>query len=147
MTADRPVLHLTNWSSRILHRGTAYTIMRRPRRWELGAGCVEALTPSAEDLDALRSGAIGVDEYRCRFEAGLAGRDLRLGVLRAEPTGHLVLSGDTLCCACSRDAALRGECHRVWAARALVRAGWTVYLDGVLLLLAQDNQTAGGDRG
>lgn len=43
---------------------------------------------------------------------------------------YIVSDGDTLCCACSRDDAAAGRCHRVWAAAALVRAGWRVILDG-----------------
>lgn len=31
---------------------------------------------------------------------------------------------------CGREAAARGECHRVWAAEMLRGAGWRVVLDG-----------------
>lgn len=51
------------------------------------------------------------------------------GVLDSS-AGH-VADGDTLLCACAREAAGRGECHRVWSARMLADAGWRVVLDGV----------------
>lgn len=38
--------------------------------------------------------------------------------------------GATLICACSRQAAAAGRCHRVIAADLLKRAGWSVVLDG-----------------
>jgi hypothetical protein len=145
----RRTIFLTNWSSRSLHHGTVYTIMRRPRRWELGAGRVEALTPDSRDFDDVRDGEISGAEYRRRFEAGLARHDLspgRLGWWRTETgalVGGSVRDGDTLCCACGREAAARGECHRVWSAHALARAGWNVVLDGTLLLVARSDAATG----
>ncbi len=44
--------------------------------------------------------------------------------------GVLVPDGATLICACSRQAAAAGRCHRVIAADLLKRAGWSVVLDG-----------------
>lgn len=44
-------------------------------------------------------------------------------------TGY-VPDGATLICACSREAARAGRCHRVIAADLLKRAGWSVVLDG-----------------
>lgn len=41
-----------------------------------------------------------------------------------------VPDGATLICACSREAAAAGRCHRVIAADLLTRAGWSVVLDG-----------------
>ncbi len=41
-----------------------------------------------------------------------------------------VPDGATLICACSREAAGAGRCHRVIAADLLKRAGWSVVLDG-----------------
>jgi hypothetical protein len=73
-----------------------------------------------------------LDEYRRRFIAGLVSGRLGPGSLRV--TGAVlrwVADGDTLCCACSREAAAAGRCHRVWSAEALVRAGWRVVIDGV----------------
>jgi hypothetical protein len=46
--------------------------------------------------------------------------------LPGEPVEH----GSTLCCACSREKALKGHCHRVWAAHELYTQGWEVILDG-----------------
>ena len=41
-----------------------------------------------------------------------------------------VPDGAMLICACSREAAAAGRCHRVIAADLLKRAGWSVVLDG-----------------
>lgn len=137
----KPTVYVSNWSS---HRtpgchgpGRKLTIMARPRAWETGDGCVPWLTPDAEDLRDVRAGTIPVEEYRRRFEHGisvhadrghLAPGELAVGRVTA---GHgAVADGDTLCCACSRDEAAAGRCHRVWAAAALARAGWRVILDG-----------------
>lgn len=130
----RPALHLTNWSSRRLHGpGRKWTIMRNPRQWERGAGRVLALTPPANDLADVRSGAMAPETYAAKCEARFRAQDLRPGQIWAEDAStaaELVADGDTLCCACSREAAARGECHRVVAARLLVEAGWRVVLDG-----------------
>lgn len=140
MSSDRPTLHVTNWSSRALHGpGKRYTIMARPRKWEHGDGQVAELTPDASDLAALRAGRMSLDVYRRRFVATLPMTPwLRPGKLYATMFGVdapsrfvPVADGDTLCCACSRAAAARGECHRSWAAEALAAAGWRVLLDGV----------------
>ena len=149
--ADRPVLHLTNWSSRRLHRGTVYTIMRRPnpQYGQLGAGRVEALTPGAMEFDALKAGRMGGGEYRRRFELAVEHRlisgALAPGRLVATtPTEAVsVADGDTLCCGCSVALASVGDCHRCWAASALVRAGWRVVLDGVELLTAHQEAHRG----
>lgn len=130
----KPTIYLTNFASRKPpHRGpgAVYSIMAKPRRWEHGDGTVHGLVPATSDLDAARSGAIDVAEYRRRYIAGApAPKWLVPGSLEIGP-GFPAADGDTLCCACSRDAAARGECHRVWAADLLVAAGWRVVLDGV----------------
>lgn len=136
----RPTLHLTNWSSRGLHGpGRKLTIMALPRRWEHGDGSVSALLPNPDDLRAVKSGTLPIAEYRRRFEAhmeacsragSLGPRGLLFEVPPFDDVPVPVRDGDTLCCACSREAAARGECHRVWAAEALARAGWRVVLDG-----------------
>jgi hypothetical protein len=133
-------IYLTNWSSRKLHGpGKKYTIMVNPRSWEHGAGSVYALLPLEEDLSDLRSGKIMMEEYRRRYEAGVSGIPewLGPGVLSADSAlshnrGKTVYlaRGDTLCCACSRETAAKGECHRVWAAFFLKEAKWRVILDG-----------------
>lgn len=137
-----PTLYLSNWSSARSkgHHGPGrkWTIMARPRRWEHGEGVVPALVPCPEDLAAAKSGEISVLEYQRRFVAmvqkldrAVADRQLAPGKLRAYLTGErqfgpgvVVQDGDTLCCACSRDAAAKSECHRAWAAALLIRAGW-----------------------
>lgn len=71
MSTDRTTIHLTNFASRLPpHRGPGrtYSIMAKPRRWEHGEGSVWRLTPRPTDLDAVRSGAIDIAEYRRRFE-------------------------------------------------------------------------------
>lgn len=137
----KPTIHLTNFANRKFHRGAVYSIMARPRTWEHGAGRVPALTPRAEDFDAWKGGRLEGRTYRRRFEADLILNlwDLVPGSLGAT-NGHgpgathwPVVDGDTLCCGCSRAAAARGECHRAWAAEALLQAGWAVVLDGVVL--------------
>lgn len=45
-----------------------------------------------------------------------------------------VPSGATLVCPCFKEVVKAGRCHRVWLARALVLAGWTVIFDGEELL-------------
>lgn len=135
MTDDRPTLHITNWSSPKLHGpGRKYTIMARPRDWEVGDGTVILLAPDVSSLKKLKSGALAIEAYRDKFLAYLSdlGPRLRPGELMATcydrrfPVGD----GDTLCCACSRDVAARGECHRAWVAAALAGLGWQVILDG-----------------
>lgn len=132
------VANLTNWSSRSLHVGPIYSIMRKPRHWEHGAGTVRALVPSAEDLEAVRAGRIDVATYRDRFLADIDVEALEPGRLRVATYvagrgfegGHPVGNVFTACCACSRETAARGECHRAWCAPLLVAAGWRVVLDG-----------------
>ena len=132
----KPTLHVTNWSSRKLHGpGRKWTIMADPRKWEHGDGWVYGLVPPMEDMQAARRGSITLVDYRRLYKNMVhhAASVLAPSVLSAFRPGyvpHYVNDGDTLCCACSRDAVARGECHRVWAAEALVAAGWRVILDG-----------------
>lgn len=125
MTA--PTVYLTNWSSKGMHGpGRRLSIMAMPRAWEHGDGTCHALVPPAAWVRAAKAGTMAVEEYRARYMARLAADvsvapdDLR--------------DGDTLLCACSREAARRGECHRAWAAEHLARVGWRVVLDGVAVL-------------
>lgn len=136
----KPTIYLTNFASRKPpHRGSGrvYSIMAKPRPWECGDGRLWRLTPVADDLAAFRSGAINIAEYRRRCLRAFRGdneRELAPGILSVDPRDSAdpaVADGDTLCCACSREAAARGECHRVWAAELLAQAGWRVILDGV----------------
>lgn len=136
-------IYLTNFASRRPpHRGPGrvWSIMAKPRRWEHGDGSVWRLTPRPTDLAAVRSGAIDFAEYRRRFDRDVLARlpdDIAPGHLDALMLGSgnrvPVADGDTMCCACSREVAARGECHRVWAADLLVESGWRVILDGVEL--------------
>jgi hypothetical protein len=109
--------------------------MAAPRRWEHGDGRVVVLIPQLADMKNAKSGVLPIDAYRARYEAKLQ-RELNMGHLdpgvlyTTAGRGTAVTNGDVLCCSCSRDAAARGECHRAWAARFLVLAGWRVVLDG-----------------
>lgn len=141
------VLHVTNYGSTLMHGGgQKLTIMVRPRHWERVDGYVPLLLPRGQDLVDVKHGRMPVDEYRATYERALSQdwvmKRLMPGALDFTPWGsrsspneepRLVESGATLLCCCSRDAARRNECHRVWAARLLKQAGWTVHLDGVLL--------------
>lgn len=150
MTA--PTLYLTNAASRrppFRGPGRVLTIMAAPRPayGEAGEGDVFALVPRdlvlmRRALYALRKGepeARAVHMYRRDYAAQLDERVASLppGKLMADVRGRArpvpVADGDTLICACSREAAREGRCHRVWAAHALARAGWRVVLDGELL--------------
>lgn len=131
--------------------GLALTIMAMPRGHygECGDGRVPWLVPSmaARDLmvealaardtplepDALRAYRTAFDAQLLQAEqcGGLApGRLVYTIQTRADAPRHVVPDGATLCCACSRARAAAGRCHRAWVAPYLVRAGWTVYLDG-----------------
>ena len=138
-------LYLSNWAS---HRtpgmhGPGYaplTIMARPRHFERGAGRVMALIPTEREIPLLmaalanRDDEAAVHAYRAALEARWATMALAPGMLmsrqRNDSVPRAVLSGMTLCCACSRAEAAAGRCHRAWAAPFLARAGWTVVLDG-----------------
>jgi hypothetical protein len=128
----KPTVHVTNHSSRRLHGpGRRLTIMAKPRQWEHGDGAVPAATPNPEWLFDVRAGEIPMAAYRDLIDRRLAGHDLTPGRLMSSVGA--VVDGDSLCCACSRDEAAAGRCHRVWVAAALARAGWRVVLDGAEL--------------
>jgi hypothetical protein len=141
--SEKPTVYLSNWSSSKTpgHHGPGrkLTIMAAPRRWERGAGSVGVLLPDLDALRKVQAGAITGDEYRARFERRLSQvvdglRPSAMWFDRNNGRGvGSVADGDTLCCACSRDEAAAGRCHRVWAAHALARNGWRVILDGVEL--------------
>lgn len=148
----QPTLHVTNWSSKKLHgSGRKLTIMARPRSWECGDGAIKMLAPNDSDLRAVQSGRMEPKRYFERFGEAIKEHE-RLGLLEpgtmlfsaGERTGPsaewiLVADGDTLCCACSREKASLGECHRVLAAGALLRSGWRVLLDGRVLIGIDDS--------
>ena len=82
-------VYLTNWSSPGLRGpGDPFGIMRRPRSFEVeaSAGTVRNLCPAAVDLDDMRAGRIEIEEYRRRFESGVAriGLGIELGQHRHE---------------------------------------------------------------
>jgi len=151
-TSDRPVLHLRSWASvnGQTRRGEplsghAYTIMALPRAafGELGQGRVDVLTPQGAEVGMMRElvstrrMGTGPDpdllaRYRTALEARWASLDLSPAGLLVHHAAGLgrVQPGSVLCCACSAANALRGECHRAWAAPVLARSGWSVWLDG-----------------
>lgn len=140
--------------------GPVYSIMRHPRPeyGEAGAGRVLAFTPPAELLaEAMeRRKRDGDASAWAWYEPIIVARwaahaELHApGVLQfytqVAPYNELgrrwdgdrwyvrgpVEGGSTLICACGREQAARGFCHRVTAARMLADAGWFVVLDGVV---------------
>lgn len=149
-----PVLHLRSWAwvnARLRSGeplpGPAYTIMARPRAeyGERGEGHVPALTPQGAEVELmqqlvrLRRTSAGaapdpalLARYRTALEARWATLDLSPAGLLVHHAAGLgrVQAGSVLGCACSAANALRGECHRAWAAPLLARSGWSVWLDG-----------------
>jgi hypothetical protein len=137
---DRPTIYLTNATSRRPpHRGPGrvLTIMAAPRPafGEAGEGRVPLLTPPLAWVQAVKAGTLSFDDYREWYRGGIEEQPSALlepgNLWTTADSGGEVVDGDTLICACSREAAAAGRCHRVWAAEALARAGWRVVLDGV----------------
>ena len=149
---NKSTIFIGGWHSPKFHgQGRRLTIMARPRSWEHGSGCVRQLTPKPSDLDEFKAGTLSLSDYKKRYEQHVHGDDGRVCVFSVENTWMFELSpgqltavddndqgslpffvadGDTLCCGCSRDASLKGECHRAWAAEMLVEAGWNVVIEG-----------------
>ena len=115
--------------------GRKWTIMARPRTWERGNGRVPNLIPRGEYVLAVKQGTMTHEEYKAHYIEKIRHHELHPGGLWAYlgedgVWGTPVSDGDTLCCACSRQNANEGRCHRAWAAQALHEAGWVVVLDG-----------------
>lgn len=130
---DRPTLHVTNWSSKKLHGpGRKLTIMANPRKWEHGDGLVPSCTPTRPALLLLKVGSMTWLEFHEHILRRVLGQKHKPGELWAIVSGDTrpVEDGDTLCCACSREDAEAGHCHRVFVAEALAQAGWRIVLDG-----------------
>lgn len=141
--ADEPRVYLTNAASRrppYRGPGRVLTVMAHPRAeyGEAGVGVVPFLVPPWDWVSDAKAGRISVDEYRGRYNrlverrGGLAPGRLNAVLYEGEVVSP-VAEGDTLVCACGREAAREGRCHRVWAAGALIGAGWRVILDGMEL--------------
>lgn len=150
---EKPTIYLSNWSSSRTpgHHGPGrkLTIMAKPRHWEHGEGEAIWFVPSPIDLEEYKETG-DIDTYRERFESKNLLRSIESMFPPSDSpispgnlefispkfesenrTDHLVESGDTLCCSCSRKDASDGKCHRAWIAPFLHRAGWRVILDGV----------------
>lgn len=140
-------LYLTNATSRRPPQrgpGRVLTIMAAPRPafGEAGEGVVTMLVPQLSWVRAAKAGELATEAYRELYVGLLAERAHRFAPGRLTvtlfgagiPTMTFVEGDDTLICACSRAAAAEGRCHRVWAADALLAAGWDVVLDGVALV-------------
>ncbi len=131
----QPIIYLTNTASlrsgpNFRGPGRVYNIMAKPRSFEVQDGRVAALAPLSSFLDAQRQGRLTLEDYKRIYEERV---DHHLGQLapgRLLSSAGPVKDGDTLICACSRDKAKQGKCHRAWAAEYLLRAGWGVVLDG-----------------
>lgn len=145
----RPTLFLTNLSSRKWHGpGRKVCAMANPRHFERGDGSCSALTPARADLEAVRACSIDLGTYRARFEARLKESRLEPHALRfdfgeeeilddgSSPGAHL-RDGDTVFCACARPGSpsRRTPCHMEICAPFLVRAGWDVMIDGMLVTM------------
>jgi hypothetical protein len=153
---SRPVLHLRSaaWVNARRKKGEPLsgphlTIQYAPRGQygERGEGRVEILRPNPIEWDAgqrlvaARREGRPLDpallrHYRgsmeARWEAALARGELVPGRLRRTLDGvtePLVADGAILTCSCAAGV----DCHRRWAAPFLIRAGWDVVLDGVIV--------------
>jgi len=102
-------------------------------------GKVETLVPRAEDVWLFNKKEISLDEFRRRYVEGIenSGAKLSPGKLSWNPFSffsqddvHQVGAGDFLFCTCTKSRGQGLECHRLWAARLLSKAGWLVNLDG-----------------
>ena len=128
---SKPTIHVTNWSSKKLRGpGKRWTIITAPRLFEMGDGECNILVPRLAYVRAAKAGRLHMADYRRFYIAEVNTDWIVPGQLLADRGMTTVTDGDTLCCACSRKAAAKGECHRAWAAALLVRAGWRVILDG-----------------
>ena len=131
MCADRPTIHITNWSSKKLHGpGRKWTIMANPRKWEWGHGRIESLTPCRNYLLEIVSDELTWEAAKVDYRVNLDSGKLSPGKLSGwSHSKQLIADGDTICCGCSKESAAAGKCHRQWAAEALALAGWRVLLD------------------
>lgn len=111
-----------------LHITSHRAPQRRGRIWALRPDMVsdydDVLWELALHPDALVRYGDDLTELRRAYLATALTYDLSPGVL---PCAY----GDTLLCGCAPGTGQRGRCHRGWAAWLLVRAGWSVVLDGV----------------
>lgn len=102
-------------------------------------GKVEALVPRAEDVWLFNKKEISLDEFRRRYVEWIENSRAKLspGKLSWNPFSFFsqddvcpVEAGDFLFCTCIKACGQGLECHRLWAARLLSKAGWLVNLDG-----------------
>jgi hypothetical protein len=102
-------------------------------------GKVESLVPRTEDLRFFNNKEISQDEFRDRYVKHVEASGVKLapGKLVWNPYSffrrgdeQLVESGDVLYCLCLYAQKGGLECHRLWAAKLLMNAGWDVILHG-----------------
>lgn len=126
-------------SGSLITPGRKLSIASRSPHGHEPEGKVEALVPRAEDLWLFKRKEISQDELRDRYVQHIDtfGVKLTPGKLVWSPYSffrrnekQLVESGDVLFCLCLHAQKDGIECHRLWAAKLLVEAGWGVVLDG-----------------
>jgi hypothetical protein len=134
---EKPVLFLCGLgdilSGAVSVPGRKLSIASRSPHGHEPEGKVEALVPRAEDLRLLRIKEITQDEFKIRYGRHIeeSGARLAPGKLVWSPysffrrnDSQLVESGDVLFCTCLYAQKDGIECHRLWAAELLDRAGW-----------------------
>ena len=137
---EKPILFVGGWEDENKPAGKKLSIASRTPHGVDPDGKVDILVPRAEDLRLYNTKVISLDEFRRRYIAvietiGL--KKLAPGKLVWAPFSFFdqdkiqpVLPGDFLFCHCIKSSGNGLECHRLWAARLLVQAGWEIVLDG-----------------
>jgi hypothetical protein len=127
---ETPTLYLNNWAAaRSYPREQRYCIMAYPQPFMEYNMRIPILAPDADKLAKLKTGQMSMERYRHLYYEEARLDDLAPGVL-CDSHGGRVPSGAMLFCICSHRAAEKDECHRVWAAKLLNTAEWSVILDG-----------------
>jgi hypothetical protein len=137
---ELPVLFVGGWEDPEKPSGRKLSIASRTPHGVDPDGKIDALVPRAEDLRLYKTNEISLDEFRRRYfevveDFGV--KKLAPGKLMWSPFSFFrrddaqpVEAGDFVFCTCVKSSGQGLECHRLWAARLLVQAGWDVVLDG-----------------